>query len=180
VHTAKQWLGEQDLKEARYLLGAGHYSASEKKTLSVLEAFPQTLGDEALFQMGLIYGHPKNPNGDYEKSKAFFEKLVMEYPDSSRKEDAAVWLLTITRILGRQKETVELQKKVALLEQTSEARGKKLKQLQEELEAKEKENNEHRDAVNQLQSRVNELEYQLARFKNIDLTIEQKKRATVP
>jgi TolA-binding protein len=180
VHSVKQWQGEQALKEARDLRSTGDYSASEKKTLSVLEAFPQTLGDEALFQMGLIYSLPKNPNADYEKSKAFFENLVTQYPDSSRKEEVAAWLSALTRIVGNEKETLELQKKVKTLEQTSEARGKKLKQLQEELEAREKEIADHRDAVSQLQGRVTELESQLAKFKNIDLTIEQKKRATVP
>ncbi|HEX9911371.1 MAG TPA: hypothetical protein VGA86_10830 [Desulfatiglandales bacterium] len=146
----------------------------------MLEAFPKTLGDEALFQMGLIYSHPKNPNADYEKSKTFFEKLVTQYPDSCRTEEATVWLLTLTRIVGSERETLELQKKVRTLEQTSEARGKKLKQVQEELEGREQEITEHRDAVSQLQSRVTELESQLAKFKNIDLTIEQKKRATAP
>jgi len=180
VHSVKQWQGEQDLREAKALMGAGNYSASEKKTLSVLEAFPKTLGDEALFQMGLIYSHPKNPNADYEKSKTFFEKLVTQYPDSCRTEEATVWLLTLTRIVGSERETLELQKKVRTLEQTSEARGKKLKQVQEELEGREQEITEHRDAVSQLQSRVTELESQLAKFKNIDLTIEQKKRATAP
>jgi valyl-tRNA synthetase len=180
VHSVRQWQGEQALKEARDLRSTGNYSASEKKTLSVLEAFPQTLGDEALFQMGLIYSLPKNPNADYEKSKTFFEKLVTLYPDSGRKEEAAAWLFALTRMVGNEKETFELQKKVKTLEQASEARGKKLKQLQEELEAREKEIAEHRDAVSQLQGRVTELKSQLAKFKNIDLTIEQKKRGTAP
>ena len=105
---------------------------------------------------------------------------MTQYPDSGRTEEATVWLLTLTRIVGNEKETLELQKKVKILEQTSEARGKRLKQMQEELEEREKEITEHRDAVSQLQSRVTELESQLAKFKNIDLTIEQKKRATTP
>ena len=57
---------------------------------------------------------------------------------------------------------------------------KKLKQLQEELEDREREITEYLESVSQLQNRVIELELQLARFKNIDLTIEQKKRSTTP
>jgi hypothetical protein len=34
--------------------------------------------------------------------------------------------------------------------------------------------------VTDLESHVTDLESQLAKFKNIDLTIEQKKRATAP
>ena len=180
AYSVKQWQGEQALREAKHLRGMGDYSASEKKTLQALEDCPQTLGDEALFQMGLLYTLPKNPKADYEKSRAFFEKLLMLHPDSGRKEEAATWVFALNRIVGYEKESFELQKKMKLLEQTSDARGKKLKQLQDELDGREKEMTEHQDAVRQLQNRVMELESQLAKFKNIDLTIEQKKRATVP
>jgi len=201
AHSLNQWQGEQDLKEAKDLMGMGDYSASEKKALGVNTAFPQALGDEALFQMGLLYTLPKNPNADYEKSRAFFEKLVTLYPDSSRKEEAVAWLFALNRIVDNEKETFELQKNLRLLEQTSEARGKKLKQLQglletrekgfaehrdtvsqmhEELEAREEEIAEYQNAVSRLEGRVTDLESQLAKFKNIDLTIEQKKRVTTP
>lgn len=180
AHSFKQWQGEQALREAKELRGMGDYSASEKKTLRVLEDFPHTLGDEALFQMGLLYTLPKNPKADYEKSRAFFEKLLTLYSDSKRKEEAAAWSFAITRIVRSEREAIELQKKLTLLEQTADARGKKLKQVQDELDGREREMTEHQDAVRQLQNRVMELESQLAKFKNIDLTIEQKKRATVP
>ena len=174
----KQWQGEYALREAKELREKGDYSASEKKTLGVLDGFPDSLGGEALFQMGLLYSLPRNPNADHEKSRAYFQKLLTLYPDSSRKEEASAWLSTLNKLLGGEKEYSELQKKMRLLEQTADARGKKLKQLQDELDSREDEATEHREAVHQLQSRVKELESQLAKFKNIDLSIEQKKRAT--
>lgn len=180
VHSYKQWRGEQGLGEAKALMSTGHYAASEKRALRVFDAYPHTLGDEALFLMGLIYATPKNPAADYEKSKAFFEKVVTQYPESHRAEEAALWSLTLTRVVTGEKEGSELQKKIRFLEQTSEARGKKLKQLQEELEGRQKELIEHRGEISHLKGRVAELETQLAKFKSIDLTIEQKKRATAP
>jgi hypothetical protein len=180
VHSFKQWQGEQALSQAKELRGMGDYSASEKKTLGVLDDFPETLGGEALFQMGLLYSLPKNPNADYEKSIAFFQKLVTLYPESSRKEEATAWLSALNKIVGSEKESSELQKKMRLLEQTSDARGKKLKQLQDELDDREREIAEHRAVVSQLQGRVAELEAQLVKFKNIDLTIEQRKRGNAP
>jgi len=201
-HLLNQWQGEQDLREAKLLMHTGQYSESERKTMRVLEAFPKTLGDEALFQMGLIYSLPKSPTVDYEKSKIFFERLVSQYPDSSRREEAEAWLFAINRIFENEKESFELQKKVRILEQASESRGKmvrqlqeelkdrkkeiaqnpekRLRQLQEELEDRKKEIIEYLETVNQLQNRVIELELQLAKFKNIDLTIEQKKRGNAP
>jgi|GEM_PF-432774 flagellar biosynthesis/type III secretory pathway chaperone len=202
VHLLNQWQGEQDLREAKQLMRTGQYSESEAKTMRVLESFPKTLGDEALFQMGLFYSLPKNPTADYEKSRVFFERLVTQYAGSSRKQEAEAWLLALTSIIDNEKESLELQKKVKLLEQTSESRGKmvrqlqeeskdrkrettqdpdkKLRQLQEELEDRKKEIIEYLETVNQLQNRVIELESQLAKFKSIDLTIEQKKRGNVP
>ena len=205
AHLSDQWQGEQDLKDAKHLMSTDQYSESEKKTLNVLEAFPKTLGDEALFQMGLIYCFPRNPMADYEKSKVFFERLVTQYPDSSRKGEAAAWLFVLNRVLDNEKESFELQRQVRLLEQTIESREqmlrqlqeqlkdkekdkeketaqhseKKLKQLQEELEDRKKEINGYLETVSQLQNRVKELESQLAKFKNIDLTIEKKKRGAV-
>jgi tetratricopeptide (TPR) repeat protein len=187
AHSLNQWQGEQDLKEAKDLMGMGDYSASEKKALGVNTAFPQALGDEALFQMGLLYTLPKNPNADYEKSRAFFEKLVTLYPDSSRKEESVAWLFALNRIVDNEKETFELQKKLRLLEQTSEAREKKLKQLQglletrqkgfarhrntvsqmqEELEAREKEIAEHRDTVSQMQEELEAREKEIAKYQD--------------
>lgn len=202
AHLPDQRQGEQSLREAKHLMSAGQYAAAETKTLTVLEAFPLALGDEALFQMGLIYSLPKNPAADYEKSRDFFQRVVTQYPESDRKAEAAAWVFALDRILDNEKETLELQKKVRLLEQASEARGrmvrqlqdelkdrkketvqhpeKKMKQLQEDLEEKEKEISEYLETVSQLQERVIELESQLAKFKNIDLTIEQKKRGTAP
>jgi len=202
AHLSDQWQGEQDLREAKHLMRTGQYSESETKTRRVLEAFPKTLGDEALFQMGLIYSLPKSPTVDYEKSKIFFERLVSQYPDSSRREEAEAWVFAISRILENEKESFELQKKMRILEQASESHGKmvrqlqeelkdrkkeitqnpekRLRQLQEELEDRKKEIIEYLEAVNQLQNRVIELELQLAKFKNIDLTIEQKKRGNAP
>jgi hypothetical protein len=180
VPSLRQWQGEQALREAKDLRSEGDYSASEKKTLGVLEDFPQTLGDEALFQLGLLYAFPKNPKADYEKSRAYFEKLLTLYPQSSRKEEAAAWVPVLDKIIGHEKETSEFQKKTKQFEQLAETRGKKLKQLQDELDSREKEITEQHDAVRQLQNRVNELESQLAKFKSIDLSIEKKKRATTP
>jgi chromosome segregation ATPase len=57
---------------------------------------------------------------------------------------------------------------------------KKFKQLQDDLEDRKREITEYLETVSQLQTRVIELESQLEKFKNIDLTIEQRKRSTTP
>ena len=202
VHLLDQWQGEQDLRDAKHLMSTGRFSASEEKTLRVLEGSSKALGDEALFQLGLIYSAPENPGADYEKSRGYFERLVAQYPESARKAEAAAWVTALKRIAEKDQECFELKKKVRLLEQATESREKmvknlqdqlkdrkreiaqqpekKFKQLQDDLEDRKREITEYLETVSQLQTRVIELESQLEKFKNIDLTIEQRKRSTTP
>ncbi len=49
-------------------------------------------GDEALFDMGLIYAHYANPKKDYRKSISLFSRVVKEFPRSSRVEEAKIWI----------------------------------------------------------------------------------------
>jgi len=169
----KEWQGRQSLREAESLMARGEYGASMGEALKVEEAFPMTLGDRAVFQMGLLYAHPENSRADSEKAIACFERVLREFPLSEKKEEARLWLLTL-----RAKE--ELRRKVKVVEQAGDAKEKKIKLLQGEFDEREKEIVEKQEEIDQLQKRVTELEAQLSKLKNVDLTIEKKKRAPSP
>jgi tetratricopeptide (TPR) repeat protein len=169
--------GKQNLREAETLMGSGEYEASMQETLSVLEAHPMTLGDQALFLMGLLNAHPENPQADYDKAIVCFERIIREFPLSEKKEEARLWFLTLRH---REEELGQLRMKVKGIEQASEAKEKKLKSLQEELEERERKLTEEQNEIDQLRNRVAELEAQLSKLKNVDLTIEKKKRAPQP
>jgi polyhydroxyalkanoate synthesis regulator phasin len=169
----KEWQGRQTLREAESLMARGEYEASMDESLRVLEAHPMTLGDRAVFQMGLLYAHPENPRADYEKAILCFERIPREFPLSEKKEEARLWLLTL-----RAKD--ELRRKVKGVEQAAEAKEKKVKLLQGELEERDKKLMEEQKEIDQLRNRVTELEAQLSKLKNVDLTIEKKKRAPQP
>ena len=51
--------------------------------------------DEALYTLGLVQAHADNPNKDYPKAIAYFNKLLKEFPRSWRAEDARAWIKTI-------------------------------------------------------------------------------------
>jgi len=169
----------------------GAYGASLNESLKVLETHPTTLGDEALFYMGLVYAHPENPGADCNKAVASFERILRDFPLSRKKEEARVWSLTLR---NKNDEVAELQKKVNGLKQAAQEkqnqleliqleiheRDVKFREAQKELEAKEKKLMEARKELDQLNSRITELEAQLLKFKDVDLTIEKKKRANVP
>jgi tetratricopeptide (TPR) repeat protein len=81
------------LLRGKRLLAQGDYEGSlreNQKTLSLSANRPP--GDEALFNMGLIYAHPGNPKKDFGKSIDFFKRLLKDYPQSPLAEQAKIWI----------------------------------------------------------------------------------------
>jgi len=86
----------EHLVRAQELLVQGEYEAAleeDRKVLSLAQNSPPS--DEALYNSGLIYAHPDNPNRDYDKSAAFLKRVVSEYPRSPRAESARIWARVI-------------------------------------------------------------------------------------
>ena len=79
-------------------MAEGKYRQSMRETKEVLRLYPRTLGDEALFQMGLIDACPKNPDHDYRRSLKRFQRVINEFPRSKVKNQAEVWVLFIREI----------------------------------------------------------------------------------
>ncbi len=80
------------LLHGQKLLALGDYEGSLQVCQKVLSLFSnRPPGDEALFNMGLIYAHAKNPKKDYGKSLQFFERLMKDFPESQWVEQARVW-----------------------------------------------------------------------------------------
>ena len=82
----------QHLLQAQKLLAHGDYEEAleeNRKVLSLSANGPP--GDEALYNMGLIYADPGNKKKDYAKSIAFFDRLVVEYSQSPWIGQARVW-----------------------------------------------------------------------------------------
>jgi tetratricopeptide (TPR) repeat protein len=81
------------LLRARELLEQQDYDGSFKEYQEVLSLAGQNPpGDEALFNMGLIYAHSGNPKKDYGKSVGFLNKLTKSYPRSPFVAQARVWV----------------------------------------------------------------------------------------
>lgn len=91
--TEEQTKTNEYLLRGQKLLAQGNYEASlreNQKTLSLSANKPP--GDEALFNMGLIYAHSGNPKKDYGKSIDFFKRLLKDYPQSPLVEQAKIWI----------------------------------------------------------------------------------------
>ena len=74
------------------LLSKGDYEGALEENKEVLSRYPDRApGDEALYNIGLIYAHYGNPQKDYHKAFSFFWRLLKEFPQSSYTEEAKVW-----------------------------------------------------------------------------------------
>lgn len=89
---AKALASGPSLHKARRLLHQGNYEGAlreSERVLSVSNGKPPA--DEALFSMGVVYAHPRNPKKDYQKAIAFFKRLIREHPESPWAQEAEVW-----------------------------------------------------------------------------------------
>lgn len=142
----------QLLSEAKSSFEKGDFSASFKKSQEILTRFPQKYGDRALYMMGMIYADPEYIYAKNEISVYYFDRLVKEYPDSTYKNQAKIWI-------GLLHQNMDYAKRVdKSIEQIS--------SLKNELSSQKKQ--------------INNLLNQLKKLKEIDLGIEEKKREALP
>jgi tetratricopeptide (TPR) repeat protein len=66
-------------------------------------------GDEALFNMGLIYAHFNNPKKDYEKSIDCFVRVINDYPGTPLADQAKIWI-GVLQETGKLSQAVESSK----------------------------------------------------------------------
>jgi len=83
---------EAHLSAAADLISNGDIEGALRENQKALaRAGKQSPGDEALYNMGLVYMHYRNTQKNYEKARAQFERLLREYPDSPLAEEARIW-----------------------------------------------------------------------------------------
>ena len=81
------------LKLAHTLMVKGDYEGSlrvSQKALDLLNDEPPA--DTAIFTMGLLYAHPKNPKKDNKRAIFFFNRVIKGYPDGPWAEQARIWV----------------------------------------------------------------------------------------
>ncbi len=98
------------------LMIRGEYSRALEKNRQLLGNYPR-MGDRALFQMGLIYSHPKNPNRNLKKSLGYFQRIFKEYPKSDLKNQAGIWVLCLHEDIAKDKNINDLQQQIKKLKE---------------------------------------------------------------
>lgn len=81
------------LRRIEPLMAQHDFEGALREGQEVLELAPRDApGDEALFDMALVYAHFANPKKDYRKSIGLFSRVVKEFPGSPRVEEAKIWV----------------------------------------------------------------------------------------
>jgi hypothetical protein len=159
----KSLLGKREgrLAKARVLFDHGEYAASLQEAEGVLKTNFVSSGDEALFLIALIYGHPDNPNKDWQASLKRFQRLKEAFPLSELNERAELIALLIAQVAEKDRAIDDLKKAKARLIKAVEKEKTKEKELEKE--------------AARLQAETANLRDQLEKLKEIDLGMEEKK-----
>jgi tetratricopeptide (TPR) repeat protein len=119
----------ESLTRAQKLLDRGDHEGSLKENQKVLSLYGNVPpGDEALFNMGLIYAHYEYPKRDYKKSLDLFKRLTKVFPQSPLVGQAKIWIGLLQENERLNTEIEELKKAI-----------KKSKQVDIELDEKKRE-----------------------------------------
>jgi tetratricopeptide (TPR) repeat protein len=175
THFHRKCKGEERLARAATLLVKGQYKDSMREAKGVLRLYPRTLGDKALFQMGLIYAYPKNPDQDYHRSLKRFQRVIKEFPKSDLKDQAKVCASVLMELMDKERKIGKLNENNSRLGRALEKEEKKVKELESQTEKLKSQAKKLKGQVEKLKDQVEKLKDQLLRLKEIDLGIEEKR-----
>jgi outer membrane protein assembly factor BamD (BamD/ComL family) len=119
-------------------MAGGNYQAALQEYTQIAEKYPQA-ADRALFCIGYLYAHPKNPDRDYQKSLDAFKRLVSEHPQSEYRQPSESFINVMGEMMNRDRRTSGLRKQVDTLEkqvETLEKQIEKMKAIDRNLEEK--------------------------------------------
>ncbi|HEU4342609.1 MAG TPA: hypothetical protein VFU31_13665 [Candidatus Binatia bacterium] len=102
----------QHLQLAQNLLARGDYEESLRESQKVLTLIKdQSPADAAVFHMGLVYAHPRNPKKDNKRAIGFFSRVIKNYPDSAWTEQAKIWVGVLDDVEKLRQVDIEIEEK---------------------------------------------------------------------
>jgi tetratricopeptide (TPR) repeat protein len=123
--------------EANELFYQGSYTASLGKYSEITEKYPAK-ADRALFEMGIIYAHPKNEQKDYQKSLECFQKLIKVYPESEYRQNSEMMIFNIQNVVLKDQTITAQQMRIETLRHEVQGKENEIVTLQKKIEAFEK------------------------------------------
>ena len=123
--------------EANDLFHQGSYTASLEKYSGIIDKYPAT-ADRALFEMGIIYAHPKNEQKDYQKSLECFQELIKDSPESVYRQNSEMMIFNIRNVALKDTTIAAQQVQIETLQHKVQGKENEIVTLQKTIEAFEK------------------------------------------
>lgn len=136
-HSNGGFQGKSTFEEANDLFNQGCYKASLDKYEQIIAKNP-TPSDRVLFEMGILYSHPKNDQKDYQKSLDCFQKLIKEYPGSEYRQNSETMIFYLNNVPVKDKLITVQQTQIKTLQQEVTCKENEIIALQNKIEALEK------------------------------------------
>jgi hypothetical protein len=166
---------QNDLSTAARLMGAGAYGEALTISETVLREHQDTMGDRALFQMGLIFADPENPRQDVPHAMELFERIRRTYPKSELVVQAKLWMHVLTLQTAGQDKIRQLTQEVGRSAQAVKDQKQEIDRLTDQIAQASLELEELNAQFVAMQEKNRRLEEQIMQMKDIELDIQQKK-----
>lgn len=103
---------DSQMSRARRFIALRNFEGALEEQQRVLSRHPnRPPGDEALFAMGLVFANPDNPKKDYRRALELFRRVVSQFPQSPRVEEAKVWAGILDVIEQTKQVDIEIEQK---------------------------------------------------------------------
>ncbi len=193
--TLKEMEAKREAREylitAQKLLDQGDYEGSLKenqKVLSLCDSIPP--GDEALFNMGLIYAHYGYAERDYNRSLDLFKRLLKVFPQSPLAGQDKIWIEILQEKKILNEEIEELNKTAKKCKQENERLNRENEELNKTIKKYKPENerlNREIEELNKtikkykpenerLNREIEELNTTIKKLKQVDIEMDEKKK----
>jgi tetratricopeptide (TPR) repeat protein len=119
-----------ELEESRHYLSSGDFDQFVAINQKVLSDFPKTPpGDEALFNLGMVYSHPDYPKRDYKIALRFFKRLSIDFPKSPLEKRSRIWISLLENIERLDKELAVTKRRLTETKSLWESSQKKIEEM---------------------------------------------------
>ncbi len=137
-------------REANDYFNQGNYEAALSNYRLIIEK-NSAAADRVLFEMGIIYAHPKNTKKDYQKSLECFQKIVEDYPDSEYRRDSQMMIFQIHNVINKDKIIAVQQTQIETSWRGVKSRENEINILQEHIKALEEQIETRQEQVERLE-----------------------------
>lgn len=123
---------KSSFEEARHLFDQGNYDASLTRYEQLIEKYPAK-ADRVLFEMGIIYSHPKNKQLDLGKAAECFQRLLREHPQSQYRQDSQTMGFYLDSVAAKEQTIAAQKATIEALEHEVEREGSEIAALQRQI-----------------------------------------------